>query len=129
MKIVISTHQGVVLNEEIDYILIHNEDGEFGILNNHIPVVAVINDGFIKVTSKEKASYAYLCGAMFEFHENNAVVLAQEAYVAETLNDAKNALYSAREKRIEANKKESVDFTKKEKELREHLKNAKAGEL
>ena len=129
MKIIVSTHQGVVLNEEVDYILVHNEDGEFGILKNHIPVVAVINDGFIKVTSKSIDSFAYLCGAMFEFHENNAVVLAQEAQVADTLHDARNALYSARNKRIEANRKESTDFTKKEKELREHLKNAKAGNL
>ena len=129
MKIVVSTHQGVVLNEEVDYILVHNEDGEFGILKNHVPVVAVINDGFVKVTSKDKTSYVCLCGAMFEFHENSAVVLAQEASVASELKDAKDGLNSQREKRIEANRKDNVDFTKKENELREHLKNAKAGEL
>ena len=52
MKIVVSTHQGVVLNNEVDYILVHNEAGEFGILKNHVPVVAVIKEGFIKVTYK-----------------------------------------------------------------------------
>jgi F-type H+-transporting ATPase subunit epsilon len=129
MKIVVSTHQGVVFNEEVDYILIHNEDGEFGILKNHVPVVAVINDGFVKVTSKTKSYFVSLCGAMFEFHENSAVVLAQEAKVADSLKEANELLIYERNKRIESNKKESVDFTKKERELREHLKNAKAGEL
>ena len=66
---------------------------------------------------------------MFEFHENNAVVLAQEAQVASGLKDAKDGLNSQREKRIKANRKDNVDFTKKENELRQHVKNAKAGEL
>ena len=129
MKIVVSTHQGVIINEETDYILVHNEDGEFGILNNHVPVVAVIKDGYVKVTYKEKTSYIYLCGAMFEFHANNAVVLAQEAKMSNTIEDAKDALYSERNKRIEANRKDITDFTKKEKELRDHIKNANAGTL
>ena len=64
---------------------------------------------------------------MFEFHGNNAVVLAQEAKLAPTLEEAKNALYNERNKRIEANRKDSADFTKKEKELRDHVKNDKAG--
>ena len=127
MKIIVSTHQGVIINEETDYILVHNEDGEFGILNNHVPVVAVIKDGYVKITAKEKMSYIYLCGAMFEFHGNNAVVLAQEAKMSDELQDAKNALYFERNKRIEANRKDIMDFSKKEKELRDHVKNAKAG--
>ena len=129
MKIVVSTHQGVVLNNEVDYILVHNEAGEFGILKNHVPVVAVIKEGFIKVTYKDDTTYVSICGAMFEFHNNEAVVLAQEAFVASSLKMAQDGLNSQREKRIEANKKDSVDFTKKEAELREHMKNAKAGEL
>ena len=78
MKIIVSTHQGVVLNEETEYILVHNSDGEFGILTNHIPVVTIIDNGYIKTTNKNAIKYVSLCGAIFEFHNNEAVILAQE---------------------------------------------------
>ena len=129
MKIVISTHQGVVLNEETEYILVHNSDGEFGILNNHIPVVTIIDNGFIKTTFNNTTKYVSLCAAIFEFHNNEAVVLAQEASYANSLEQAKEQLLSNRNKRIEANKKESVDFTKTENDLRNHMKTAKAGKI
>ena len=129
MKIIVSTHQGVVLNEETEYILVHNSDGEFGILTNHIPVVTIIDNGFIKTTNKNATKYVSLCGAIFEFHNNEAVILAQEATYADSLEKAKEHLISNRNKRIQANKQESVDFTKTENELRNHMKTAKAGKL
>ena len=129
MKIIVSTHQGVVLNEETEYILVHNSDGEFGILTNHIPVVTIIDNGFIKTTNKNATKYVSLCGAIFEFHNNEAVILAQEATYALSLEEAKEHLISNRNKRIQANKQESVDFTKTENELRNHMKTAKAGKL
>ena len=129
MKIVISTHQGVVLNEETDYILVHNEDGEFGILNNHVPVVTIINEGFVKIANNNDLKFVSLYGAIFEFHDNEATVLAIEASIANSLEDAKDIMINTRNKRIESNKKESVDFTKTENELRTHMKNAQAGKL
>ena len=129
MKIIVSTHQGVVLNEETEYILVHNSDGEFGILTNHIPVVTIIDNGFIKTTNKNATKYVSLCGAIFEFHNNEAVILAQEATYADSLDKAKENLINNRNKRIEANKKDNVDFTKTENELRNHMKTAKAGKL
>ena len=129
MKIIVSTHQGVVLNEETEYILVHNSDGEFGILTNHIPVVTIIDNGFIKTTNQNATKYVSLCGAIFEFHNNEAVVLAQEATYSESLEEAKKILLDNRNKRIEYNKKESVDFTKTENDLRKHMKTANAGKL
>ena len=129
MKIIVSTHQGVVLNEETEYILVHNSDGEFGILTNHIPVVTIIDNGYIKTTNKNATKYVSLCGAIFEFHNNEAIILAQEATYANSLNEAKEHLIDNRNKRIEANKKESVDFTKTENELRNHMKTAKASKI
>ena len=34
MKVVVSTHQGILYNEEVQYIVVKNTDGEFAILNN-----------------------------------------------------------------------------------------------
>lgn len=129
MRIVVSTHQGVVIQQEVDYILVHNDDGEFGILNNHVPVVTIINDGFVKLANNGEEKFISLCGAIFEFHNNEAVILAQEASMAKSLEEAKTNMLTSRRKRIEYNKKESVDFTKTEKDLRNHMKTANAGKL
>ena len=32
MKIVVSTHQGTLYNEEIDYFTVHKTDGDFGVM-------------------------------------------------------------------------------------------------
>lgn len=129
MKIVVSTHQGVFLKEETDYILVHNSDGEFGILQNHVPLVAIIDNGYIKISFKNNVNYVSLCGAIFEFHNNEAVVLTQEAAHASSLEEAKQLLLKNRQLRMESNKKESLDFTKTENDLKNHMKVAKAGKL
>ena len=49
--------------------------------------------------------------------------------IGRTYESAKEHLLAARKERIEKNKKESVDFTQKEKELRENIKKSGAGSL
>ena len=49
MKIVVSTHQGTLYNEEIDYFTVHKSDGDFGVMENHIPVIAVMDEGYVKI--------------------------------------------------------------------------------
>ena len=129
MNIVVSTHQGVFLKEETEYILVHNSDGEFGILKNHVPVVAIIDNGFVKITNQNDIKFVSLCGSIFEFHNNEAVILAQEAAFASSLEEAKEILLKNRNSRIESNKKESVDFTKTENDLKNHMRTAQAGKL
>ena len=129
MKIIILTHQGLVTNEDTDFIQVVSEDANFGILENHIPLVTVINEGYLKYNFDKNEKFVSLCGAIFEFSNNKANVLAQEAQVGADLEDAKTKMIEFRNRRIEINRKESVDFSKKEKELRDHIKNAGAGNL
>lgn len=129
MKLIVSTHQGVLYNEEVDYIVVHNQDGEFAIMNDHIPVIAVIDSGFIKLIKQEEAYFIAVTNGILEFHDNVASVLSQEAQIGNNKEDAKAHLEGFRKERLEKNRKEEVDFTQKEKELREHLRASKAGQL
>lgn len=129
MKIVVSTHQGNLYNEEVDYVVVHNDDGEFAILKDHIPVVAVIQEGYVKLVRDKDEYFIVIISGILEYHENEVSVLAQEAHIGRDQKSAKAHLDEIRKERLDKNRKEQVDFTQKEKELREHLRTTKAGEL
>ncbi len=130
MKVVVSTHQGVVYDEDVDYFVIHDqEDGEYGVFLNHVPVVSVIEEGYIKLVKGEQSVYISLISGIVEFHDNVATVLVQEAHAGSTVEAAKKNLVAVRNERLEMNRKESSDFTKLEKELSENIKKTGAGRL
>ncbi|MDE5855620.1 MAG: F0F1 ATP synthase subunit epsilon [Anaeroplasmataceae bacterium] len=129
MKLIVSTHQGVLYNEEVDYVVVHNADGEFAILKEHIPVIAVMDEGYVKMVKATEEFYIVITNGILEFHDNVASVLAQEAHLGKDKEEAKQQLENFRKQRLDENRKEQVDFTQKEKELREHLRNSKAGQL
>ena len=129
MKLVVSTHQGVLYNEEVEYVVVHNADGEFAILKEHLPVIAVLDEGYVKMVKDANEYYIAITNGILEFHDNMASVLAQEAHIGKDKEEAKKHLEDFRKERLNQNRKEQVDFTQKEKELREHLRNSKAGQL
>lgn len=130
MRVIVSTHQGNLYNEEVDYVVIDsNKDGSFGIMENHVPVVAVMDEGYIKLVRDKDEYYVVLVSGIVEYHDGVVTALVQEAHIGRDQNQAKAYLEEIRKERMEKNKQESVDFTQKEKELRENLKKAAAGNL
>lgn len=129
MKIIVSTHQGNVYNEEIDYVVVKNSDGEFAILNNHVPVVCVIQEGYIKLVRGELIFYIVVSNGILEYSQNQVSVLAQETHIGKDIESAKDNLNKIRQERLELNRKETADFTQKEREIRENLRKSKAGNL
>lgn len=129
MIINVSTHQGTILKNEASYIHIHTEDLEFGILKNHLPVITIINNGYIRIENNKEQTYVLVIGGVFEYHNNVATLLAQEAYAASNMDEAKLKMEEFSKSRKKYNQQETIDFTKKEKELRDHVKNVNASSL
>ena len=129
MKIVVSTHQGTLYNEEIDYFTVHKSDGDFGVMENHIPVIAVMDEGYVKIVRGQDEYYIVIINGILDYHDNLATILVQEAHIGRDAESAKEHLLSVRKERLEKNRKESVDLTQKEKELRENIVKTKAGSL
>jgi F-type H+-transporting ATPase subunit epsilon len=48
MKFSVLTAEGKSFSDDIDYIVIHNEDGEMAILKDHIPIIVQIKSGYLK---------------------------------------------------------------------------------
>lgn len=130
MKIIVSTHQGTLYNDTVDYVVVHStKDGEYGIMENHVPVVSIIEEGYVKLVRDKNEFYVVIFSGILEFHDNVVTVLVQEAHIGEDVASAKKYLLEARAERLEKNRQDSTDFTQKEKELRESIARSKAGHL
>ena len=130
MKFFISTHKGVLYNDEIDYFVVKNEEGEFAILKDHTPVISVISSGYVKIVRETNIEYYYvIINGLVEFNNNSATILAQEAINGETYEKARAELERVRTERIEVIKRSYIDYTKLEHELRQNINKSKAGRL
>lgn len=129
MKFLVSTHQGLLYDEELDYVVVHTEDNEFALMKDHIPLVCVISSGYVKMVRDQDVYYLALSNGILEYKNNVIQIIAQEAHIGVDEVRAKTHLDEVRKDRLEQNKRESSDFTKKESELIENLRKAKAGRL
>ncbi len=130
MRIIVSTHQGTLYDDTVDYVVVHStKDGEYGIMENHVPVVSIIEEGYVKLVRDKNEFYVVIFSGILEFHNNLVTVLVQEAHIGENVEAAKKYLLEVRAERLEKNREEETDFTQKEKELRENIARSKAGRL
>jgi F-type H+-transporting ATPase subunit epsilon len=129
LKLSIVTPSGTLYEGEVDYLVIDGNEGQMGILSNHVPVVVPVKEGFLKHVIKEVESYYFLSGAILEQNHNVVTVIAQEAVFGNTLEEAKNNFNDMRKKLKEENRQKLIDFTKLEKELAKSIKESKAGNL
>lgn len=129
MKFIVSTHQGRLYDEELDYIVVRTTDDEFAIMKNHIPLVSVISDGYVKMVREEDIFFLALTNGILEYKNNVITIIAQEAHIGRSEEAAKANLLSIRKDRLETNRKAQADFTKQESDLLENIKGSKAGNL
>lgn len=123
------TQQGKTMTDEVNFAVIKNQDGEMGILDNHLPIVISILEGHIRLEQGDKITYLVLEQALVEFKNNELSILALNAQMGQTLEQAKHAFDAMKKETLEITKKENIDFFKLEKELKENIKKSKAGQL
>ncbi len=75
MKLKIITHERVVFDNEVDELVVQTTNGLIGILKDHIPITTSLEIGVTKAKIGEKYKYFATMGGVFQFRENNAVIL------------------------------------------------------
>jgi len=129
MRFKVLTQQGKTYSDEIEYTVVRNETGELAILNDHIPIIIHIETGFLKFVSKDAESFLVVEQGVVEFKDNALTVLALEAQMGATLEKAQAAFDKMKKEKLELTKKENIDFSKQERELKENITKSKAGQL
>lgn len=129
MKFNVLTQQGKTYSDEIEYVVVKNEEGELAILDNHMPIILHVLDGYLKFIANKNESFLVVEQAVVEFKDNLLTVLALEAQIGKTLDKAREAFNKMKKEKLELTKKENIDFSKQEKELKENIMKSKAGQL
>ena len=78
MKVEILTLENILLSEEVKSVVVPGKNGQFEILNNHAPIISLLNEGTIKVTyiNNEKKDFQILSGSV-EMSNNKITILAE----------------------------------------------------
>ena len=129
IKLIVSTHQGKLFDEICNYVLIKSKNGDFGVLPNHVPVITTVEDGFVKFVLDGKELYLCVYNSIIEFNNNVMSILAQEAYIGDTMESAIAHLEEVRKERLERNRQTDTDLATLEHELVDNIKKVKAGNL
>lgn len=130
MQISVVTPHGELYNEDIDYVVVSSKmNGEFAIMKDHIPIISSIDVGYVKMVRGEKELFTVIINGVVE-HQNNSInVIAQEAHVGMSKDSAMDHLNTVREDRLKENKRRNVDFAMAERELKQNVKEVRAGKL
>lgn len=110
----IVTPDGPVYDSEVDMIIANTTSGEIGILAGHIPMVAPLGIGAVRLKKDGKIEYVAVTGGFIEVRPEKVSILTQSAEVASSIDlaRAKEAVTRA-EERLQG-KQDSIDSSRAE---------------
>lgn len=130
MRISIVTPDGELYNETVSAIVVASDNnGDYGILHGHVPIVSTIHQGYIKLEQENLVYYVVIIGGILEHHNNVVTVIAQDAFIGNSKEEAFQNLHDLRTERIEDNKKRNIELALAEQELKKQIKQSGAGSL
>ena len=119
IKVNIVTPDGPVYDSEVNMIIANTATGEIGVLPGHIPMVAPLEVGAIRLKKDGQTDFVAVSGGFLEIRPDQVSILAQAAEVSSTIdvNRAKEAVKRA-EERLNLTKQDDVDFKRAELSLK-----------
>ena len=105
------TPERAIAHEDVDELQLPGEEGYFGVLPGHAPLLAALRTGEMWYRKGSETTYAFLTGGFAEVLPDRVSILAQVAERAEDI-DAARAEASMRraEERMAKAAKDNVDF-------------------
>lgn len=110
MKVSIVTPDGPVYDSEVEMVSTKAETGELGILPGHIPLVAPLQIGAVRLKNGNHTEFVAVSGGFLEVRPEEVTILAQSAERAENIDLARaQAAKKRAEQRLE-NRQDDIDF-------------------
>lgn len=130
MNISIVTPDGELYKETVSSIIVSSSNnGDYEILPNHVPIVSTIDTGYIKLCKEQLIYFVVIINGIVENHNNQIRVIAQDAYIGNSKDEAMENLQAIRKERIKENKERNIELAKAEQELQKQIKQTGAGSL
>ncbi len=126
MHLIVTTPQGVLYNETVDYVVVSSKNnGDFALLKNHAPLISAIDVGYLKLVKENQQLFTVIINGTLEHQDNVITVIAQEAHVGLNKDSAMDHLNQVRQSRLDENRRRNIDFLKAEKELKKNIREAR----
>ncbi|MGN1386218.1 MAG: F0F1 ATP synthase subunit epsilon [Bacillus sp. (in: firmicutes)] len=114
VEVNVVTPDGPIYNGEAEMVSTKAKSGELGILPNHIPMVAPLQIGAVRIKKGGKTEFVAVSGGFLEVRPDKITILAQAAELAETIDLARaNAAKLRAERRLQ-DKQDTVDHKRAE---------------
>ncbi|QPC47701.1 F0F1 ATP synthase subunit epsilon [Mangrovibacillus cuniculi] len=115
VQVSIVTPNGPVYESDVEMVSTKASTGELGILPGHVPMVAPLQIGVVRLKNGGNTDLVAVTGGFLEVRPEKVTILAQAAESQSQIDieRAKEARTRA-EHRINANKQEDVDFRRAE---------------
>ena len=85
----ITTAGGAVCDEMVNYVSVPLVDGEAGILAGHANMIGALNEGVVKYKIDDEMHFAAISGGVLSVADNELIILARSAEMAETIDLAR----------------------------------------
>lgn len=127
----IVTPDGPVYDSEVSIVSVRTTSGEMGILAGHIPTVAPLVTGIVRLKKEKTTDLIAVSGGFIEIRPDKVTILSPSAEVADSIDlaRAKEALKRAEERL--AKKQSDTDFKRAELSLNRAMNriNVKEGNI
>ena len=77
MVIEIISPNNLIFRGEVDSIQLTGKEGSFGILNNHAPIIATLQEGKVSVMQDGSEKQFDIAGGVVEVLKNKVIVLSE----------------------------------------------------
>jgi F-type H+-transporting ATPase subunit epsilon len=115
IKVSVVTPDGPVYESDVEMVSTKARTGELGILPGHIPMVAPLQIGAVRLKNGSNTEFVAVSGGFLEVRPEQVTILAQSAEQSSEI-DLERALRAKEraEQRLHEKKQENVDFRRAE---------------
>ncbi|MCM3764025.1 F0F1 ATP synthase subunit epsilon [Neobacillus niacini] len=119
MKVSVVSPDGPVYESDVEMVSTKALTGELGILPGHVPMVAPLEIGSVRLKKDGKTEFIAVSGGFLEVRPEQVTVLAQAAEMASAIDVERASRAKERaEQRMKDAKLEHIDFKRAELALR-----------
>lgn len=83
------THEKIVFDDDIDAVYALGENGEFGVLNGHIPFMTALKICVVRAIKNGETIPIATMGGVFQVKENDCIILTSVAELASDIDVAR----------------------------------------
>lgn len=129
LRLEVVTPEKVVVSQEVDYVSAPGVEGEFGVLPNHVPLLAALKIGNIMYRKDGLHHYVFIAHGLAEVSNNTVTILADISEQAADIDTTRAEAARERARRALAEKLEAHDYNEANLALQKALSRLQTTEM